>query len=48
MWENGFLILVTSTYWPAGAGVTLPKIAGLPIASFAPVPVLIAASWLVK
>ena len=46
--ENGFLIFVTSRYWPPGAGVTLAKIAGLPIAVLAPVGRLIAVSWLVK
>ena len=48
VWENGFLIFDTSTYSPLGDGVMLLKIAALPIVLFAPVIVLIDASWLAK
>src|SRR6185503_7394407 len=46
--ENGFRSRVTSRCWPDGDGVTGPRIAGRPISVFAPVAVLIEASWLVK
>src|SRR5712691_233521 len=46
--ENGFFTLLTSTNWPLGDGVTLLKMPGRPMVVFAPVPVLTAASWLVK
>ncbi len=46
--ENGFFTLLTSTNWPPGDGVTFVKIPGRPMVVFAPVPVSMAASWLVK
>src|SRR5262245_59663356 len=46
--ENGFLIRVTSMYWPLGDGVTPLRMPGVPMADFAPVVVLTAVSWLVK
>ena len=46
--ENGFLIFITRTCWPPGAGATLANTAGLPIGAFAPVETLMAVSWLVK